>query len=123
MICISASIKFREKIIEVSKKLNQLGINHILPIMDLPKEAESSEMIPSLVFNHFKKIDQADVLLVVNPGGYIGNSVKVEIGYAKGRGKEIFFLEKTGLDELDCLADMFIKIEDFGSHLGKLKYV
>ncbi len=79
--------------------------------MDLPKEKETQGMVPGLVQDHFNKIDESKSLFVVNPGGYIGNSVKVEIGYAKGRGKKIYFLEKTSQLELDCLADDFISVD------------
>ena len=112
MICISASIRFKEKIEEVSRILKELNISHILPIMDLPKEKETPGIVPGLVQDHFNKIDESNSLFVVNPGGYIGNSVKVEIGYAKGRGKKIYFLEKTNQPELDCLADDFISVDN-----------
>lgn len=38
---------------------------------------------------HFEKIDQSDGIYVVDIGGYIGNSVRREIAYARSRGKEI----------------------------------
>jgi len=36
------------------------------------------------------KIDDTDVVYVVNPGGYIGRSVCVDIGYAYARNKPIY---------------------------------
>jgi nucleoside 2-deoxyribosyltransferase len=39
-----------------------------------------------------KKIDQADVVYVVNPGGYVGKSVSVDIGYAYARNKPIYVM-------------------------------
>ena len=41
---------------------------------------------------HLRKIDLADRILVVNPGGYIGESTTREIGYARSTGKPIFRL-------------------------------
>ncbi|MFJ5646325.1 hypothetical protein [Streptomyces sp. NPDC093223] len=38
---------------------------------------------------HLRKIDLADDVLVVNPGGYIGDSTRREIEYARSLGKEI----------------------------------
>ena len=35
-----------------------------------------------------------DSIFVVNVGGYIGNSTKSEIEYAKSKNKEILYLEK-----------------------------
>ncbi|MBT4604729.1 hypothetical protein HOC01_03755 [archaeon] len=112
VVCISASIKFKKEIEEVARILDELKIPYLLPVMDLPKELETPDMIPKLVADHFEKIDKSKSLLVVNPTGYFGNSVKVEIGYAKGVGKKIYFLEKTNQPELDCLADDFISINE-----------
>ncbi len=37
-----------------------------------------------------KRIDQADVIYVVNPEGYVGKSVSVDIGYAYAKNKLIY---------------------------------
>lgn len=50
-----------------------------------PKEIELS---------HLKAISQSDFLYVVNPGGYIGKSVALEIGYAFSRNIPIYSLER-----------------------------
>ena len=41
---------------------------------------------------HLRKIDLADAMFVVDPGGYIGESTTREIGYARSTGKPIFRL-------------------------------
>ncbi|MDX2633168.1 hypothetical protein PV381_42565 [Streptomyces scabiei] len=38
---------------------------------------------------HRRKIDLADEILIVNPGGYIGESTRSEIDYARSLGKPI----------------------------------
>ncbi|MEU1458851.1 hypothetical protein [Streptomyces avermitilis] len=38
---------------------------------------------------HRRKIDLADDVLVVNPGGYIGDSTRSEIDYARALGKPV----------------------------------
>ena len=38
----------------------------------------------------FERIDNADLVYVVNPSGYVGRSVSVDIGYAYARGKPIY---------------------------------
>ena len=40
---------------------------------------------------HLRKIDLADRVLVVNPGGYVGESTRREIAYAQAAGKPITF--------------------------------
>jgi hypothetical protein len=42
---------------------------------------------------HFRKIDLADEILVLNVGGYIGESTEREIAYAESTGKVIQYLE------------------------------
>jgi len=42
---------------------------------------------------HFKKIEMADSIYIVNVGGYIGKSTKREIAYAKHLGKPISYLD------------------------------
>lgn len=42
---------------------------------------------------HFRKIDLADTVLVLNVGGYIGESTQNEIAYAMRTGKPIQYLE------------------------------
>lgn len=44
---------------------------------------------------HLRKIDLADEILVLNVGGYIGESTSREIAYAKMVGKRIRYLEEA----------------------------
>jgi hypothetical protein len=41
---------------------------------------------------HFRKIDLADAIFVINVGGYIGDSTRREIAYARATGKEVHWL-------------------------------
>ena len=43
---------------------------------------------------HKRKIDMADEIFVINVGGYIGESTKSEIEYAKEHEKIVRFLEE-----------------------------
>ncbi len=42
---------------------------------------------------HKQKIDMSDEIYVINVGGYIGESTKNEIEYAKAKSKKINYLE------------------------------
>ena len=42
---------------------------------------------------HLRKIDLADRVLVVNPGGYVGESTSREIAYARAAGKPVSFTD------------------------------
>ena len=50
----------------------------------------TKEMLDDL---HKRKIDLADEILVINVGGYIGESTKSEIDYAIRTGKKVRYLE------------------------------
>lgn len=43
---------------------------------------------------HLRKIDLCDMVFVINRNGYIGESTRNEIEYAKKMGKEIKYLEE-----------------------------
>ena len=43
---------------------------------------------------HKRKIDMADEIYVINVGGYIGESTRSEIEYAKAAGKTVRYLEE-----------------------------
>ena len=42
---------------------------------------------------HLRKIDLADRVLVVNPGGYVGESTRREIAYARATGTPVSFTD------------------------------
>ena len=42
---------------------------------------------------HKRKIDMADEIYVINVGGYIGESTRSEIEYAKKNGRGVRYLE------------------------------
>ncbi|MFD5516329.1 hypothetical protein [Streptomyces sp. NPDC127066] len=48
-----------------------------------------------LDYLHHRKIDLADEILVVNPGGYIGESTRREIAYARSLGKTIRYTHSS----------------------------
>ena len=43
----------------------------------------------------FDKIDKADIVYVVDPNGYVGNSVSVDMGYAYAKNKPIYASNPT----------------------------
>jgi hypothetical protein len=60
-------------------------------------ESVSDEQKAALDALHLRKIDLADRVLVVNPGGYVGESTSREIAYARATGKSISFTDPTWL--------------------------
>ncbi|WP_407662258.1 hypothetical protein [Microbacterium timonense] len=63
-----------------------------------PSEADgafSEEQKTLLGALHLRKIDLADRVLVVNPGGYVGESTAREIAYARAAGKPVAFTDRV----------------------------
>ena len=57
------------------------------------KGKDSFEDLENIFACHYKKIDLADALYVMNCKGYIGEGTRGEIAYAKSKGKEIIYHE------------------------------
>lgn len=91
IVCICGSLRFVEEMRAANRELTFAGA-----IVLAPGEAgevitiEQKALLDAL---HLRKIDLADRVLVVNPGGYIGESTRREIDYARTAGKSVSFTE------------------------------
>jgi hypothetical protein len=63
-------------------------------------EALGPETVELLDELHKRKIDLADQVLVLNVGGYVGDSTKSEIGYALAHGKRLRWLEPDSAEAI-----------------------
>jgi len=96
IITICGSLKFIEEMKFYTEKLALEGncvLSVIYPTKD--KECYTSEEIQFLGKGHYKKIDLSDAIFVINKNGYIGETVRKEIEYAKNKNKEIIYLENN----------------------------
>lgn len=96
IITLCGSIKFKEEFIKVQEKLTLEGNIILTPnfFNNIKKEdikEETKEMLDKM---HKQKIDMSDEILVINVDGYIGESTRNEIEYAKSKGKKVSYLEK-----------------------------
>ena len=96
IVTICGSVKFWDKIQEVSEKLtieNEYVVIGLIPhVMNREFTEYERDLLAEI---HRIKIDLSDAIFVVNVGGYIGKSVESEIEYAKQNGKDILYLEKN----------------------------
>jgi len=79
---VCGSFRFMDKIEELEMMLKKENVEFLV----------SKNMDVRGILGCLKKIDQADVVYVVNPGGYVGKSVSVDIGYAYARNKPIYVM-------------------------------
>lgn len=89
---------FREEFIAEQKRLTLEG-NIVISVglfgHSGDKEVWSPGTKEMLDDMHKRKIDLADEIFVINPGGYIGKSTLSEIEYATRTGKTIKYLEQV----------------------------
>jgi len=80
MLYVCGSFKFIREMNELEGKLVKENI-----AFRMSKKMDSRGMSGCL-----EKIDEADVVYVINPDSYVGRSVCVDIGYAYAKGKPIY---------------------------------
>jgi hypothetical protein len=96
VVTLCGSVRFWNKIQEMSERLeleNGYAVIGMVPhVLDRDLTEYEKDLLGEL---HRIKIDLSDAIFVINVDGYIGDSVKKEIEYAKQEGKEIIYLESA----------------------------
>ena len=96
IITLCGSIKFKMEFMKVQEELTLNGNIVFTPnFFNNLKDEINMETKKMLDEMHRQKIDMSDEIYVINFGGYIGESTKSEIEYAKAKGKKISYLENT----------------------------
>jgi hypothetical protein len=95
IITLCGSTRFKDEFIEMQKQLT-LGGNIVISVGLFGHSGDGEAMKPEtkemLDDMHKRKIDLADEIFVINPGGYIGSSTRSEIDYASRTGKMISYM-------------------------------
>lgn len=99
IICLCGSTRFKQAWYDETKRLTHeelivLGCGDLDPNRPGTSEPIDPELKAKLDELHKRKIDLADLVLVLNVGGYIGESTQSEIDYAKTKSKPILYLEE-----------------------------
>lgn len=103
VVTLCGSTRFKDEFMVTQKRLTLEG-NIVISVglfghsgdqevwdgMDEGTLGRTKEMLDDM---HKRKIDMADSIYVINVGGYIGDSTRSEIEYAKTHGKKIEYLE------------------------------
>ena len=103
VITLCGSTRFKDEFLKVQKDLTLKG-NIVISVglfghsgdsevwenMNEGSLTKTKEMLDDM---HKRKIDMADEIFVINVNGYIGESTKSEIEYAKSIGKRVNYLE------------------------------
>lgn len=96
IITLCGSTRFKEHYLEAQKRLTLEG-NIVISVGLFGHSGDDevwTEGTKAMLDDmHKRKIDLADEIFVVNVGGYIGESTRSEIEYAKANGKVVKYLE------------------------------
>ena len=85
-------MRFDSEMKEIAYDLEaRMGYNILQCVYCEGNTTPTDEELLRLADAHYRKIDLSDGIYVVNIGGYIGESVKKEIEYAKQHGKEVVY--------------------------------
>ena len=96
VVTLCGSTRFKDAFMEAQKRLTLDG-NIVISVGLFGHSGDdevwtegTKEMLDDM---HKRKIDMADEIFVINPGGYIGSSTRSEIDYAKANGKKVVYME------------------------------
>lgn len=91
-VTLCGSMRFSREMMKIAAELElRHGMNVLQCIYDLPGTELSRKELETLAAAHCRKIDLSDAVYVVDLGGYIGDSVRREIAYAREKGREVIF--------------------------------
>ena len=97
VITLCGSTKFKDQYLEVQKRLTLEG-NIVISVGLFGHSGDDevwTEGTKAMLDDmHKRKIDMADEIFVINVGGYLGESTRGEIEYAKSRGMVVRYLEE-----------------------------
>ena len=120
-ISIGCSMKYRDLVRKAMADFTKIGITPLFPNIDYGTDnidhANTSEEKKRLALEHYSAIDESDIVYLLTPGGYMGTSCKLELGYAIAKNKPIYFSEPTGDVGLDCYAKGFVPVDSLEKFL------
>lgn len=120
-IAIGCSMKYRSLAREVVRDLANLGLTPLFPNLDYSQDdrdaADTLEEKKRIAMEHYQAIDEADVLYLITPVGYMGTSCKLELGYAIATKKPIYFSEPTNDLALDGYVYGFVNTTELHKFL------
>jgi hypothetical protein len=94
VITLCGSTRFKEDFERVNRELTLAG-NIVISVGCFGHAGDVFTEEEKIMLDdiHKRKIDMADAIYVINKNGYIGESTKSEIKYAREHGKQVILME------------------------------
>ncbi len=107
VITVCGSLKYKEEMMDSAMMLELAGNVVLIPIFPISHDTSylSEEDFQILGNMHKEKIRLSDAIFVVDVDGYIGNSTKSEIAFAKKLHKEILYYSDFKKEDSTILAE------------------
>ncbi len=98
VITLCGSMRFRAELERLGAELSLAGHVVLAPVALDPSAELDADARARLGRVHLQKVGMADEVLVVNVGGYVGESTRREIAHARSRGIPVRYLEPPADD-------------------------
>ncbi len=118
IITLCGSTNFKEEFLETAQKLTLEGYIVLMPHVFVHSMATKCEksVLEKLAKMHRQMMDMSEAILVVNKDGYIGESAKSEIEYAKKKDKKIYYMN------IECKKDCRNHVQNICKGKNKLPF-
>lgn len=100
VVCLCGSLRFAAELREAGRRLTLAGVVVLAPVEI--GEAVTVERAAVLGALHLRRIELADRVLVVNPGGYVGESTRREVDHARAGGTPVSFTDPEPVGDDDA---------------------
>ena len=99
VVCLCGSTRFRAEIVEANRLFTLEGHIVLAPgVFGHDGDPITDDEKAKLDALHLRKIDMAEQVIVIAPGGYIGESTRREIVYAESTGKPVIIWNQITLE-------------------------
>ena len=96
IVTLCGSTRFRDEFTRVNRELTRAGVIVLAPgVFGHDGDQLTEDDKVRLDALHFDKIRIAHKVVIVNKGGYVGDSTRREIAYAEKLGKPVEYLEAS----------------------------
>ena len=120
IIAVCGSVKFKDEMLEYQNEQMKNGKWILLPEnMDIDIQMIDRRVKKQMDRLHLRKIDYADKVLIWNRNGYVGESTRKEIEYARSHNRFVEFLE---YDSKEKLLDNEEDIEELKKRFSYTEY-
>ena len=114
-VCMCGSFRHYDEMFALRDALLASGASCEWPTIEQRRDPKTmtDEEANAAILAHLQRMDRADLILIYNKDGYVGNSVVMEIGYAYARRKPIYVLMPLQDRFLMSLVTVVARPEDF----------